>query len=178
MRVDYLQDAPPETLIRIRETLSLPEVRVLAASVAAAAAVIAGAWSLGGLHLRQEQAAVRVLEARVARGTVDAARVKGELRALRGEETFERQLRGVRDSGAKAAQQLALLANRLPRGTWLTSVTLSGRRTSLVGRATTLQNVSRMLSVLPNAALESVRAGSSTRERTLEYRADASEIVR
>jgi Tfp pilus assembly protein PilN len=134
-RFDYLHDAPPDIIDRIR-TYRLPRrLRGAALTLGALACVIlviAGIEdsrirAATGLELRASDR-VDAQRAALARGRLQWRDVDRLIAA-------DRQLRRIRLSGSTIAAKLAAIANQLPRRVWLSSIGPAAAGWSIEGEA-------------------------------------------
>jgi hypothetical protein len=169
MKVDYLRDAPPRVVERIQSLGVLPQTRALMGFAATAILVTLVGWGVEGSHVHKEREAIQTLQLRVDRSTILAARVRNELDELAKWERLDRELRGLRDSGAVMSRRMASIARALPAPTWLTSMVLDGRGAQMEGHATRLRDVGATLASMSGSSLVELRAPVETRRHILAF---------
>lgn len=169
MRIDYLRDGPPEFLDVTAHVMRRPDVTPLAHFLVVGVAIVAIGWSAERWQVARESAAVHRLEDRVAATTVAAARVESEAGEVRRLRDLERELHGLRVSGAGAVAAIGRLANAMPDDTWLTSMSVQGRELVVSARASTLDAVGDTLRRVRLSQLAGVHAPTDPRQRILDF---------
>ncbi len=148
MRFDFLNDAPPHALERLRGARVPAHLHVPLSAVLTAILVV-GAWATlerhwVGVAMRQDAIATeRLNDARAAWKATALARTDVD-RLL----ALDRRLREVRLSGSKLAARFAAIANRLPEGAWLTSLSRDANGVQIDGRARTIVPVAAAIAEL------------------------------
>jgi Tfp pilus assembly protein PilN len=155
MRFNYLSDAPPEVIERVRALRIAAELRTpLYAFVTACFVVLAWCalerqWISGSIH-EEAVAAMRLERSRAAFAATKLVRANVEdLLAL------DARVRKIRLSGSRLAGRLADIGNRIPAQAWLTSIDRSNDGFELEGRAEGLNVLSRTVASLMSATAAS-----------------------
>ncbi|HEY9085239.1 MAG TPA: hypothetical protein VIN40_04785 [Candidatus Tyrphobacter sp.] len=169
MRFNYLRDAPPEVIERLRALCATTQVRGLLSFLATAAGVLVCAGSLEAMHLRAARVALADAQVRLDRSSIAVAALDAQARRLRAWMVLDRRLRDIRTSGAGAAMRLTLLADRLPARMWLTSMATASDGYELDGRALGLAQVGRALDADPAIQLETVHASRGQDTRIVDF---------
>ncbi|MGH7737072.1 MAG: PilN domain-containing protein [Candidatus Tyrphobacter sp.] len=169
MRIDYLRDASPDAVARLREAFELPQVRRLCSFLLAAIVIDAAGWAIERGRVDAAGADLATLAQRVNRADLAAARVRGEEKSLRTWQSAYEYVARARDSGAAMSTRIALLANELPPQTWLTSLEVGSDGVALDGRGLDLGDVGDALRAVSASRLVEVRAPSDPHSRILEF---------
>ncbi len=169
MRFDYLHDAPPEAVGRLRLLCATPHARGILSFLSMAAVVLLCAGSLEALHLRSAQGALADAQARLDRTSTAVAIVNARARKLRAWITLDRQIRAIRESGSLFAEKLTLLADRVPARAWLTSMESGTDGYDLTGRALGIDAVGDALDANPAARLIALRASVGRDMRIVDF---------
>lgn len=169
MRFDYLRDAPPEVVERLRVVSATPQVRALLAFVATATLAIGFAWGMELTGLHEARQGLVQARGRLDRSDAAAAAVRADIAFLRRQLVLDGRLRRIRLSGAVAAHKMTLLASRLPPRVWLTSIASTPDGYDVIGRALGLDEVGRALRAYPAIRLVAVRAPTEPHARILTF---------
>jgi Tfp pilus assembly protein PilN len=170
-RFNYLHDAPPETLERLRPSRVPEQLRTPLAALLTTCIVVCIWWGIEQLALGQARSELGREQLRV-----DASRTElKELRLHKEQATkllaLDTRLRGIRVSGARTAAALADIANHLPSRTWLTSVSRVDDTLEIDGRAVGFDALSSTLTDLSAgsgaASPRLTRAASDERDRSV-----------
>jgi hypothetical protein len=148
---NYLRDAPPEFVDRIR-FLRVPRRLHAACSTLVALVVVLGA-AVGIDLVREHRAALLVSQAQ-ARFDVDNAAVARRRLAWADVDSLlaaDARLRAFRNSGADLAGHLARVGDLLDHRVWLVAVEPDGHGILLRGKAADLPSIHRSMSALLGA---------------------------
>lgn len=170
MRFDYLHDAPPDAVERLRAICSTTQARGVLSFLATAVGVLVCAGSLEAMHLREARAALAEAQARLDRSTAAMALVDSQARALHSWIALDRRLREVRVSGALAAARVTRIANNLPARMWLTSMTWASDGYDVTGRAVGLDEVGHAIDADPAIRLLAVHASDRRDSRIVDFK--------
>lgn len=145
MRFDYLHPARPLLMQRIFE-VSVPE-RFHSALFAliGSAIVIAGAWGIDAIRLREALRVEAVYQQRHDESARALKRTNVYYDRVKALVELDRHVRKIAASGDDDARTLAEIANRLPAHAWLTGISHDATGLALDGRAKDLGVLSRVI---------------------------------
>ena len=158
MRFNYLHDAPPEALERLRPSRIPERLRTPLAALVTACIVVSAWWGI-------EQLALAHARSQLAQQRLRFDETRAELKELdlHKDQTqkllaFDARLREIRLSGTRAAALLADIANHVPGRVWLTSVSRVEDALEVDGRALGFTGLSALLTQLgSNVSLRAPR---------------------
>lgn len=151
MRFDYLRSARPVIVQRVIEFRIPERFQTPMFALAAAVAVVGGAWGIEAYRLRE---ALKVQSVYESHYDVAAARLKAtKVYYARVQRMFDLdiRIRRIAASGDADARALAEIANQLPPHAWLTGISHDGTGLALEGKAKDLDVVSGVLRGLMHA---------------------------
>jgi Tfp pilus assembly protein PilN len=167
MRFDYLADAPPHWLDRLR-SLRLPEaVRTPLMALLTSMLVVLAWYGLESYWVAKAMTEEQVAAARHDRSRAELART--QLERLRVEDlvVLENRLHSIRQSGANLSRLLADVASHVPEHAWLTSISNTSNGFEIAGEARGLTALSQTLADLTSGTTFGtptlVRAGREAR---------------
>lgn len=173
MRFDYLHDAPPEALerlraLRIARSVRWPLAVLTAIVVTQAAASAIFTLAIGEARATEREAAVRLEASTAALARVRLAKVRvDDLVAL------DRQIREIRGSGSRVSARLADIANHVPAHAWLTTLARTPNGFEIIGKSSGLPALGATISSLMTSpaivAPTLVRAGGEERRGALSF---------
>ena len=183
MRFNYLCDAPPELVERLRGVRVSAQLRTPLSATATALFVVCAWWFLERHWIseaaREEAiAAVRLEQSRAAFASTKLVRADvDQLLAL------DARLRRIRLSGSVLSHRLADVGNHVPTRAWLTSIARTSDGLELHGRAEGLnvlsETVADLMSSKAAASPTLVRAVREDRETgVINFTIRAGETVR
>lgn len=141
---DYLRDAPPEWIERIRSARLPRHLHGSARALIAVAVVIATMLGIETWRLNAELAMEHAARVRFDRTKASLSARQLAWQQLDALIAQDRRLSDIRRSGSVIAARLARTGNLLPTETWLASMT-AAHGVSLDGSATNLAAVSNVL---------------------------------
>ena len=147
-RFDFLRDAPPEIVDRMRGLRVSARARFPLAVFVAASLVVFAWW---GLERHWLHAALRedaIASERLSGLRLEFQRERVERVDVDRMLALDERLRAIRRSGSRLSSRLAAIANRVPERAWLVAIQQDDRETQLDGRAEGLLVLSRTLAAL------------------------------
>jgi Tfp pilus assembly protein PilN len=147
-RFDFLRDAPPLFVERLRPSRLPAELRTPLAAFATTVVVILAWWAIETAQIAQARAELVTERARVAASRTDLAQAQVRRSRLVDLISLDRRIRDIRRSGAALSGNLADIANHLPDRAWLTSIAQDDRGLEIDGNAVGLDGLSDTLAGL------------------------------
>ena len=164
IRFNFIESARPEFLRRVSEFTIPPRLRAGVFAVFAAAGIAAGAWAIESYrvadaelvraryHVQYEESALGVSRSRVM--VANASRLAHVVDGIH----------RIQSSGARTAQTIAEIGNRLPTHSWVTAASVDSRGVALTGGTNDFVTLSReILSTAPGYSMELLRASRESR---------------
>lgn len=173
MRFDYLHDAPPEAIERVRGLRIATSLRWPLAVFGAIVVTHAAASAIFALGTAEARVTEREAAHRLEASTAALARVR--LTRVRVDElvALDRRMREIRSSGSRVSARLADIANHVPAHAWLTTLARTPDGFEIVGKSSGLPALGATMSSLMTsssiAAPTLVRAGGEERRGTLSF---------
>jgi Tfp pilus assembly protein PilN len=169
VRFDYLRDAPPDAIDRLRVISNTPQARPMLSFLAMSVIVTACAWGLQAAHLHEADAQLERARQLLDENTAAIVRVKAKILALRRLTEIDRRLREIRISGAVTAVRVTHIADQLPGRMWLTELASTTEGDDMQGRVVGLDQLGFLLARIPMMKLLEVRAAGESDDRLLEF---------
>jgi hypothetical protein len=169
IRFNYLRDALPNPLERMRPSRIPEPLRTPLAALATAMIVVMIWWMIEGMLLDQARAEIKMEAFRLDASR--AALAEAQIRRTHLETMFalDARLRVIRRSGAELSRRLADIANHVPAQAWLTSLTRVDGGTEIDGRVEGLDGLGEIVADLMSSVTASspklVRASREDRNR-------------
>ena len=148
MRFNFLNDAPPDILDRLRNTRVPVEMRTPLSALATAVFVVLSWWGLERYWLSDAQREERVASSRLLESRADLAATKVARAGIDQLLSIDRRLRDVRISGSVLGAALSDIANHVPRHAWLTSLSDTHDGVEIMGRADGIGSLSQTIADL------------------------------
>jgi Tfp pilus assembly protein PilN len=156
MRFDFLSDAPPDFIDRLRNVRITSELRTPLSALLTAALVVMVWWGLERYWLVDAQREERIASSRLLESRADLAATRVARSGVEQLLSLDRRLRQVRISGSVLGAMLSDIGNHVPPHAWLTSLSKTHDGVEIVGRADGLGSLSQTV-----ADLMSSRIGAS-----------------
>lgn len=178
-RFDYLRDAPPESIERVRAIRISASLRWPLAVLTAVVVTHACASGIFTLALSEARSTERAAAVRLEASTVALARVR--LTKVRVDDliALDRRLREIRSSGSRVSARLADIANHVPAHAWLTTLARTPNGFEMVGKSSGLPALgATMSSLMTSSAIVSptlIRASGDERRGALSFAIRAAE---
>jgi Tfp pilus assembly protein PilN len=184
MRFDYLRDAPPAFVERLKPARIPHALRTPLAALLATIVIVASWWGVETLQIGQAGHELAVQKARAAASRADLAQIKVRRSKLDALVALDARVRTMRRSGAVVANRFADVANHVPERAWLTSIGEADGVLDIQGDAIGLDGLSTTLADLLSSQSASqpslVRAGRDDHvlvESVLSFQIHARERV-
>lgn len=169
MRFNYLRDAPPDAIDRLRVISNTPQARPMLSFLATSVLVTACAWGLQAAHLHEADAQLERARQLLDENTSAIVRVNAKILALRRLTDIDSRLREIRMSGAVTAVRVTRIADELPDRMWLTELASTTEGEDIEGRVVGLDQLGFLLARIPAMNLLEVRAAGESDDRLLEF---------
>jgi hypothetical protein len=170
MRFDYLHDAPPDFVDRLRSFRFPPALRWPLAVLSTIVFTSLGAYGIFSLAIASARATEAQALARYESSKAAVARARLERAHIAELLVLDARLREIRDSGSTVSTRLADIANHVPPHAWLTSLSRTASGISLSGKSTGLPALSATIASLLTSktvtAPTLVRAGKDERDHS------------
>lgn len=167
-KFDFLHDAPPAFVERLRPSRIPEHLRTPLAALATSIFVVAVWWLVQNLQLQQAAKELAVEKARAIASRADLALTRVRRAHVEDLAALDNRVRAIRRSGAVASSMLADIANHVPQHAWLSAITQADGGFEIDGNAGGLDDLSRTLASLMSSRAASsptlVRAARETRD--------------
>lgn len=147
-RFNYLVDAPPRALDRLRRFSVSQALRFPLGALATSCLVVLAWWGLERYWLASSRHEVAVATARLADSELAFRQAKLVRANVDDLLAFDERLRTIRRSGAVLSERLASIANHVPQRAWLTAIAHTSDGVELDGRADGLLALSNAVASL------------------------------
>lgn len=148
MKFDYLRDAPPAFVERLRPSRIPEYLRTPLAALATSICVVAAWYAIESLQVQQAARELAVEKARALASRSDLSLARVQRAHVEGLIALDDRIRSIRRSGAVTSSMLADIANHVPRRAWLTAIRQSGGAFEIDGTADGLDELSDTLAGL------------------------------
>jgi Tfp pilus assembly protein PilN len=122
MRFNYLSDAPPELVERLRPGRVPARLKSPLCAVATSIVIVFTWWTIERMQIEDATHELALAQARAAASRLDVARATLRQSQVEALLVLDKRVRSIRGSGSRLAANLATLANRIPKESWLTSI--------------------------------------------------------
>jgi Tfp pilus assembly protein PilN len=165
---DFLRDAPPAFVERLRPTRIPIDMRTPLAALATTIVIVAAWFGVETMQLQQAQQECAEQRSRAIASRADVAQTKVRRTKLDGLIALDQRVREIRRSGAVLGHHFADIANHVPKDAWLTSIARIDSGMEIQGDAIGLEGLSIALADLFSSSVAIspalVRAGRDDRE--------------
>lgn len=166
-KFDFLHDAPPAFVERLRPSRISEHLRTPLAALATSIFVVAAWWLVQHLQLQQAAKELANERARAIASRADLALTRVRRAHVDDLAVLDNHIREIRRSGAVTSSMLADIANHVPQHAWLSAIAQSDGGFEIDGDALGLDELSRTLASLMSSRAASnptlVRAARETR---------------
>lgn len=182
MRFNYLRNAPPDAIDRLRSFRIAKPLQWPLAVIGTIAVTYLGAYvifgvAIGAAHTLEAEAVMRLdaSKAALAERQLERVRVDDLL-------AFDRRLRAIRTSGSRVSLRLADIANRVPEHAWLTTLSRTSSGIAIAGKSTGFPVVGTTMEGLMKSATLSaptlIRANEEDHRHIVVFEVHADERTR